>query len=299
MITVTKTPLRISIAGGSTDLQGYLDVYKRGKVVSFTPELFTYIILKRSSTKYYRVIYSRIENVLTSQEIQNDIARVVLSYFEMPPVEIMFTADIPSTGSGLASSSSYLISLIKACLEFKNLKWTQEEIGKVAIKLEREFNPLTGYQDVYGCLIGGFKTMTFGKDGLVDYRVFTPQMFYEYDFYLVPTEGTRSSTEVLATVDYKKVCKLLDVADIVDKALEKKNFEAVLLKIKEGWIDKQKTSSRIMNPSIKRIDKALSKHQGVLAWRLIGAGNGGYFLVVTEKKVKLSIEGIKIDLCTE
>jgi D-glycero-alpha-D-manno-heptose-7-phosphate kinase len=295
MITVTKTPLRISIAGGSTDLQGYLDVYKRGKVVSFTPELFTYIILKRSSTKYYRVIYSRIENVLTSQEIQNDIARVVLSYFEMPPVEVMFTADIPSTGSGLASSSSYLISLIKACLEFKNLKWTQEEIGKVAIKLEREFNPLTGYQDVYGCLIEGLKVMNFDENGLVDYKVFSSQIFYAYDFFLVPTEGTRSSTDILATVDYKKVRKLLDVADIVDEALQKENFEAVIMKIREGWINKQKTSPHIMNPKIKQIDKALSKCKGVLAWRLIGAGNGGYFLVVAEKETRLHIEGLKIN----
>lgn len=299
MIIITQTPLRISIAGGSTDLQGYLDLYEKGKVVSFTPDLYTYIILKKSSTKYYRIIYSRIENVLTSKEIQNDIARVVLSYFEIPPVEVMFTADIPSTGSGLASSSSYLISLIKACLKFKKLKWSQEKIGKLAIKLEREFNPLTGYQDVYGCLIGGFKTMTFNKDGLVDYKVFSPQIFSEYDFYLVPTEGTRSSTEVLATVDYKKVRKLKDVADIVDKALEKKNFEAVLLKIREGWLDKQKTSSRIMNPSIKQIDKSLAKHKGVLAWRLIGAGNGGYFLVITEKSLTFSLEAIKISLCTE
>lgn len=299
MVILTQTPLRISIAGGSTDLQGYLDVYKKGKVVSFTPDLYTYIILKKSSTKYYRIIYSRIENVLTSEEIQNDIARVVLSYFEMPPVEVMFTADIPSTGSGLASSSSYLISLIKACLKFKKLKWSQEKIGKLAIKLEREFNPLTGYQDVYGCLIEGFKVMSFDKDGLLDYKIFPSQMFDEYDLYLVPTEGTRSSTEVLATVDYKKVRRLMDVADIVDQALEKKNFEVVLLKIREGWLDKQKTSSRIMNPSIKQIDKSLAKHKGVLAWRLIGAGNGGYFLVITEKGITFNLEAIKINLCTE
>lgn len=294
MIIVTQTPLRISLAGGSTDLQGYLDVYKRGKVISFTPDLFTYIILKQSSTKYYRIIYSRIENVLTSQEIQNDIARVVLSYFEMPPVEVMFTADIPSTGSGLASSSSYLISLIKACLRFKNLEWSQEEIGKVAIQLEREFNPLTGYQDVYGCLIEGLKVMNFDENGLVDYKIFNPKIFHIYDFYLVPTEGTRSSTEILATVNYEKVYKLLDVADIVDEALEQENFEAVVMKIKEGWLSKQKTSPHIMNSKIKQIDKILSKCKEVLAWRLIGAGNGGYFLVITEKEAKLNIEGLKL-----
>lgn len=295
MIIVSKTPLRISIAGGSTDLQGYLNVYKRGKVISFTPELYTYIILKKSSTKYYRIIYSRIENVLTIPEIQNDVAKVVLQHFEMPPVEVMFTADIPSTGSGLASSSSYLLSLIKACLQFKKQKLSQKEIGKLAIKLERVFNPLTGYQDIYGCLIEGLKVMEFNQNGLAKYRVFSPEIFNRYNFYLIPTEGTRSSTEILATVDYKKVNKLLAVANVVESALEEEDFKTVLSKIKEGWLGKQKTSTHIMNDSVKQIDKALSKCKEVLAWRLIGAGNGGYFLVITEKKSKLPFEGIQIN----
>ena len=75
MITVTKCPLRISFAGGSTDLQGYLDKYGIGSVISFTPDLFTYIILKKSSSRYYKVVYSKVENVLSSKEIQNDVAK--------------------------------------------------------------------------------------------------------------------------------------------------------------------------------------------------------------------------------
>jgi hypothetical protein len=121
---ISKCPLRISLAGGSTDLQVYLDKYKKGAVVTFTSNLYTYITLKPSSTKYYRIIYSSIDNCLDPDEIKNDIAREVIKHFNLPPVEVIFTSDIPSTGSGLASSSSYLISMINAALAFKILTLT-------------------------------------------------------------------------------------------------------------------------------------------------------------------------------
>jgi len=165
MIQVTKQPLRISLAGGSTDLQEYLNKYDEGAVISFTPNLYTYIIMKKSSDEYYKIVYSNVEKVLKSQDIKNDIAREVLSYFNMPPVEVIFTADIPSSGSGLASSSSYMVNMIKACLQFMEKPMSILQVGKLAIELERKFNPLTGYQDAWGCLLSGFKIMIFNKNG--------------------------------------------------------------------------------------------------------------------------------------
>lgn len=80
---INKCPLRISLAGGSTDLQSYLDKYDYGAVITFTPNLYTYITLKPSSTKYYRIIYSSIDNCLEPDEIKNDIAREVIKYFNL------------------------------------------------------------------------------------------------------------------------------------------------------------------------------------------------------------------------
>ena len=78
----------------------------------------------------------------------------------MPPVQVTLTSDAYSQGSGLASSSSYIISLIKLCI-FKDQQMTDSEICKLAYELELKFNPYCGYQDPYGCGMGGFKRMEF------------------------------------------------------------------------------------------------------------------------------------------
>lgn len=299
MIIVTKCPLRISLAGGSTDLQAYLDKYETGSVVSFTPNLFTYIILKKSSSKYYKVVYSRIENVLTPDEIQNDVAREVLKYFEIPPVEVVFTADIPSTGSGLASSSSYLISLIKACLQFKEQEMSEWEVGKLAIQLERKFNPLTGYQDIYGCVYPGFKKLQFNKDGLVMLSQLPGGLFKKYDLYLVPVGGTRSSTDILSTIDLEEVRKMAPMSDLIIDAIVHSDYKRVCHLVQSGWELKKATSPNIVTKEIESTEKIISANQYVAAYRLVGAGNGGYFLVLTEKGYSLPLTNLKIELYDE
>jgi D-glycero-alpha-D-manno-heptose-7-phosphate kinase len=296
MIQITKTPFRISLAGGSTDLQGYLDRYGVGKVISFTPNLFTYIILKKSSTKYYKIVYSKIENVLTPEEIQNDIAREVLIHFDMPPVEVIFTADIASTGSGLASSSSYLISMIKACLEYKDIRMSSREIGKLAIEIERRFNPLAGYQDVFGCVDPYCKVLTFNKEGLEDCNYLPINFFGSYDFYLVPTEITRASTSILSTLNYEEVHKMSTTADLMLEAFNSLDNQKILDLINEGWKQKKTTSSSILTPAIKKLENKVSSIEGVLAYRLIGAGSGGYFLVICKKDSIFNLNQIKIEL---
>ena len=296
MIQVTKCPLRVSLAGGSTDLQGYLEKYGNGEVISFTPNLFTYIIMKVSSDEYYKVVYSKVERVLKPEEIKNDIAREVLSYFRMPPVEVIFTADIPSSGSGLASSTSYLINLIKACLQFKRVEAPESFIGELAIKLERKFNPLTGYQDVWGCLLKGLKVLRFNVNGLSSTQTLSPEIFDSFDFFLIPTDSTRSSTSVLETIDYEKVHSAVYITNEMKEAFRKKNFRKVSELINSGWEQKKLTSPSICNEQIDAIEEDLDKYPSVVARRLIGAGNGGYFLAVVEKGFELPFKKIKIDL---
>ena len=299
MIIVSKCPLRISLAGGSTDLQGYLDKYGNGSVISFTPNLFTYIILKKSSSKYYKVVYSRIENVLSPEEIQNDIAREVLTYFKMPPVEIVFTADIPSTGSGLASSSSYLIALIKACLEFKNEEIDLDKIGDLAIKLERRFNPLTGYQDIYGCLYPGFKKLSFVPTGLSSIVQIPPDLFNQYKFNLVPVGSTRNSTNVLSTVNFEEVNKMSSLVELMIDALIEKDYSRVCYLVQSGWNLKKETSPNITTKEIQRLEDLITRSPHVAACRLIGAGSGGYFLVISEKSYFLPWTNLKVELYDE
>ena len=299
MIQVTRCPLRISLAGGSTDLQEYLKQYKEGAVISFTPNLFTYIIMNRSSDDHYKVIYSNVERVVDTKDIKNDIAREVLTYFNMPPIEVIFTADIPSSGSGLASSSSYMVNLIKACLQFHKEEMTAAAIGKIAIMLERRFNPLTGYQDIWGCLLDGLKVLKFNENGLLSYQKLTTGIFDEYDFYLVSTNTTRSSTSILETIDYNKVHDMSLNTMLMWDAINDNDPSRVKHLINSGWEQKKLTSPSIVNEQVSTIEETLSKISSVAAWRLIGAGNGGYFLVLTKKNSYLPLKNIKISLYNE
>lgn len=281
---ISKCPLRISLAGGSTDLQSYLNKYQNGSVITFTPNLYTYITLKPSSTKYYRIIYSSIDNCIDPDEIKNDIAREVIKHFNLPPVEIIFTSDIPSTGSGLASSSSYLISMINAALAFKNEKLSKLELAKLALKIEHTFNPLTGYQDIYGCVFNGFKRLNFNNKGLDDVLYYDDSFFKYYDFHLIPTGVTRSSTNILSSLDIDKIHNLMKSLQDMNNYIEQNNFNSIFEEINNGWELKKQTSPEIINSKIKSLENKLTN---VLAKRLIGAGAGGYFLVIIEKNKKI------------
>jgi len=289
---ISKCPLRISLAGGSTDLQVYLDKYKKGAVVTFTPNLYTYITLKPSSTKYYRIIYSSIDNCLDPDEIKNDIAREVIKHFNLPPVEVIFTSDIPSTGSGLASSSSYLISMINAALAFKNKKLDKHELAKLALKIEHTFNPLTGYQDIYGCVFDQFKKLEFNSTGLSDISYYETTLFELYDMYLIPTGVTRSSTNVLSSLNVDKIHNLIDSVNNIDNYLKCNEYDPIFTEINIGWELKKLTSPEVSNIKISNLENKLND---VLAKRLIGAGAGGYFLVIIEKDKQVK-NGIPIKI---
>lgn len=291
---ISKCPLRISLAGGSTDLQAHLNKYNEGAVITFTPNLYTYISLKSSSNKYYRIIYSSIDNCLHPDEIKNDIAREVIKYFNLPPVEIIFTSDIPSTGSGLASSSSYLIAMINAALAFTNQKLSIEELAKLALKIEHTFNPLTGYQDIYGCVYSGFKKINFDKEGINSISYYTPDLFEHYNLHLVPTGITRSSTNILSTLDLSKIHSLMGPLKDMDSYLQNDKFKEVCKEINYSWELKKLTSPYIMDTKIANLDVKLS--QKTVARRLIGAGAGGYFLCFTYPNQKLKYNSIPINL---
>lgn len=117
---IASCPLRISLFGGSTDNPYFVDKYGYGSVISFACDLKTYVTISQDKFGFnqnqhkYIINYSKREEVSSVGEIQNEVVRVVLEYFCMPPVQVTLTSDAYSQGSGLASSSSYIISLIKA-----------------------------------------------------------------------------------------------------------------------------------------------------------------------------------------
>jgi D-glycero-alpha-D-manno-heptose-7-phosphate kinase len=309
MITV-KCPVRISLIGGGSDLDVYLNTHNRGSVISFTPNLYTYVsiykdVLGRNNLdKKYIVNYSIREEVSRIDDIQNDLVRLCLKQNNSKPCSLHLTSDIFSHGSGLAVSSSYSCALTYALNEFNEKTISEIECGRDAHLLEKQINPLLGLQDVYGCCVGGFKKIEFCKNEQYPKYTFLPtDLFNHFDLYLYYTGFTRSSTEVLKSV----VCPDKDilnplVAEAENLIIKQKYYEFMKL-IKLGWEEKKKMSKGAMiNHSLVELDTWISSLHNCVASKLCGAGNGGFFLVFFEKgtevpdgfkKISISKTGVR------
>lgn len=303
---IASCPLRVSLFGGSTDNPYFVEKYGKGSVISFTCNLKTYITLHEDKLGYnmqgrkYIVNYSKREETEFIGDIKNELVRVVLNYFGCFPLTVSMTSDAYSQGSGLASSSSYIIALIKCISMFNELHLTDIEICKLALELEQEMNPYCGYQDPYGCGIGGFKRIDFEKGGIIKYDFLSTELFTHYDTHLVFTGVTRNSKNVLqdVTVNIDKSLPLLQTVDEAYDALREKDFSLFLNLLNQSWEQKKATSSLITeNEQIQKIDQVLSESDNVLAHKLCGAGNGGFFLVFSKPDtLKIPYESIRIDV---
>ena len=285
-------PLRISMFGGSTDNPYFVEKYGYGSVISFTCDLKTYVTISQDKIGFnqekhrYLINYSRREEVKKIDDIQNEVVRTVLDYFKMPPVQVTLTSDAYSQGSGLASSSSYTISLIKACCLFLNIPIKEHDACKLAYKLERIYNPYCGYQDPYGCGMGGFKRIEFMGGDRIKYEYLPTDIFNHYDAHLVFTGVTRNSKKILKNIteNLEKVKPVLDIVELAYQSLLEKDYNTFLGYLKQGWEEKKKTSHSIVeNKKIKRIDEILENNNSVIAHKLCGAGNGGFFLTFSKK----------------
>jgi len=303
---VSSCPLRVSLFGGSTDNPYFIQKYGVGSVISFSCDLKTYITLHEDKLGYnmqgrkYIVNYSKREETEFIGDIKNELVRIVLNYFGCFPLTVSMTSDAYSQGSGLASSSSYIISLIKSISLFKDLHLTDIEICELAFKLEQEVNPYCGYQDPYGCGIGGFKKIDFEKGGIIKYEFLSTELFKKYDAHLVFTGITRNSKSVLQdiTTNIDKALPLLKTVEDAHYCLINKDYKTFLELLNHSWDQKKQTSSLITeNKVIQEIDKVLLETKEVIAHKLCGAGNGGFFLVFSEPDtLKIPYESIKIDV---
>lgn len=286
---IAKCPLRISLVGGSTDLDSFINRFGRGSIVGFPCNLYTSIILQRdklglNSEGKYVVSYSKKEVVSSIADIHNDVAREALQYFKIPPIGITFYSDIHSQGSGLASSSSYMNGIIKA-IHHIIPKYEHTDIQYVAHYLEKRFNPLLGQQDSYGCGIGGLKKIDFYPFPVCRPEIYEldSTIFEHLNMFLIPTNIYRKSTPILETVCLKNNSLLKLVEDMVD-VINNKDHNSFHKIINEGWQKKKESSNKITeNIKIQELDDKLNKDPDILSYKLCGAGNGGFFLVFTNK----------------
>jgi len=305
MITV-KCPVRISLIGGSSDLDSYIKKYNKGSVISFTPDLYTYVsvykdkIGKNNLEKKYIVNYSKREETNIIENIKNELVKEYFISENISPCSIHMTSDIFSYGSGLASSSSYSCGLVYAIEELHNNTLSNIECGIKAHNLEKKINPLLGLQDVFGCCIGGFKKIDFIPDKLPKYTFLPTKIFDLYNICLVYTGYTRNSTEVLKGVSVPETDTFNPLVERAEEYLMTEDYVSFLNIINEGWNEKKRTSKYVLeNNNLHELDIELSNMKGCVANKLCGAGNGGFFLCFFEKDIELPNSYYKINLTSE
>ncbi len=296
---ITQTPLRISFAGGLTDLP---DFYRQfgGCVVSTTIDKYIFVIInERFDDKIY-LNYSQKEIVDSVDEVKHDLVReAMLMTGVTSGVEITTLADVPSEGSGLGSSSSVTVGLLNALYAFKGDIQPAARLAEEAseIEIERCGKPV-GKQDQYIAAFGGLRCFHFRKDGEVDVErlpLDADQKRYLSDnLMLTYTDRTRSADAILAQQRDSMAEKDNHVQNIKSLAIETRdllsngNLDGLGEILDKGWQWKRGMADSVSDGPIDEI-YARAKEAGALGGKLCGAGAGGFFLIYTPHHLQTEV----------
>lgn len=284
---ITQTPLRISLAGGGTDLSAYYR-QRNGAVVSGAIDKYIYVILnKRFDDKIY-VSYSKKEIVDTMDEIQHELVREALRKANIQHgIEIAMMADIPSEGCGLGSSSSLTVGLLNAFYTYQGIQAPAEQLAREACEIEIEIcgKPI-GKQDQYIAAYGGVRYFEFREDDTVYTEpVGTAEhnRLLGADLHLFFTNRTRSADTILKEQTtqtpnrMQHLNRIRALADRARAAITAGRTSEIGVLLKENWELKKSLASGITTPEI---DEMVAKAHagGAVGCKVCGAGGGGFLL---------------------
>lgn len=288
---IVQTPLRISLAGGGTDLPGYFREHG-GQVVSTTIDKHIYVIVNaRYDDKIY-VDYTEKEIVHHVDEIKHDLVREAARMTGMTNgFEVAMMADIPSEGSGLGSSSSLTVGLLNAFYHYRGIQVEREQLADEACRIEIDIlgRPI-GRQDQYIAAYGGLCSITFrdenGKD-VVDVERLPLSEHEKHrmggNLLLFFTDIVRKSATILSeqqdrivdTVEAHHGIKGL--AEETKKALIDGEYDSIGEILARNWDLKKSLASGITNPEIDEMYSA-ALSGGAIGGKISGAGGGGFLL---------------------
>jgi len=288
---ITRTPFRITLGGGGTDLPAYYEKYG-GFLISAAINKYIYITVNKRFEKSIRVSYSKTEIVNGADEIQHPIVREALKLVDIKSnIEITSIADLPAK-SGLGSSCSFTVGLLNALHAYKKEYLQPKELAEEAFHIEAEIlkEPI-GKQDPYIAAYGGIISMDIDTKGnvKVDTHVLNEDVIdgLESNLLYFYTGLQRSASEVLAqqTTSVKK-----DENEVINAMHQIKEIcKETLARLKSGDIDwfgksldmhwniKKKISNKMSNSFIDRC-YSIAIENGAIGGKIMGAGGGGFFM---------------------
>ena len=286
---ITQTPLRVSLAGGGTDLKAFYDL-EPGRTISLAIDKYVFVIVsQRFDAKIY-VNYTRKEIVDHVDELQHELVRDAMRITGLSNgVEVTMLADIPSEGSGLGSSSSLTVGLLNAFHMYEGRQVTAEQLAREACQIEIDLcgKPI-GKQDQYIAAYGGIHEFEYHADGTVGVRrIKVPPADCRRlgaELMLFYTDITRKSSEILteqrsqtvANADYLRQLKH-GVPQVIT-ALESGRLDLIGDVLDQSWTLKKKLANNISNKGIDEMYQ-LALSAGATGGKIAGAGGGGFLLL--------------------
>ena len=298
---ITKSPLRITLGGGGTDLASYYSQHE-GFLISAAIDKYVYITINDNFVKELCLKYSKIERVKDIELIQHPIFREALKQVEIenPWLDINSIADIPA-GTGLGSSGSFTTALLKALHTYKGESIGSRALAEEACKIEIEkLGEHIGKQDQYIASYGGIQCMYIERNGFVDMIPLrlTPEQLYNLEDNLIMffTGYSHSASEILSTQDNKSkenneeminnLHFTKQLAYDTKRALIQGRIEDLAQLMNTHWWNKKQRSNEMSNPVIDEMYDYAMKN-GAIGGKLIGAGGGGFLLFVCPDKPRL------------
>ena len=297
---IARSPLRISLGGGGTDLPSYYREYG-GFVISAAIDRYVYITLHETFGEQFIVKYSEMEKVDSIGEIRHPLIREALKLSDVTAgLEITSMSDIPA-GTGLGSSGSFTTALLYALHLLNRKALSKHDLADLACCIEIDIlDEPVGKQDQYIAAFGGIQCLDFRRDGTVGVEPLhlSPETFsnLEDNLTLFFTGFSRSASDILRDQDIRSKqndSTMIDNLHFVKQlgcqsksALESGNLRGFAEIMHVHWEHKKKRSPGMSNSDVDECYQ-LARESGALGGKLIGAGGGGFLMFYTEDKTRL------------
>lgn len=299
---ITQTPLRISFAGGGTDLAKFYKKYG-GAVLSSGIDKYVFSIVKERFDEDIYLNYMKKEIVGSLGEIQHELIREAMKKAGvLSGVEITTLSDIPASGSGLGSSSSITVALLQSLYLHAGKIVDAETLARDACEIEIDIlgGPI-GKQDQYIAAHGGLNIFEFNADGsvvVIPIQINTDDLNYLSSCLMLFYTGKTRSANTILTEQSKNINKKISIMKqmkaqvyILKEAFEKKNFDYLGESLDAGWELKKQLAGGVSNPEIDDMYKK-AKKGGALGGKIAGAGGGGFLLLYVPLKNQSKVRSV-------
>ena len=292
---IVSAPYRISLGGGGTDLPFYASKKGGELITGAINEYITVMVAKRIIDKKIFLQYSQTEMVNSLDQISHEILREILRYFKISDSFQVATFSTMPTFTGLGASSTLIVALLKAIRELYGKPTSQIKLAEEAYHVEREILGLSGgFQDQYISALGGIQVLKINKDLKVSTKALKIEekslKKLQTSLFLVHAGIDRNSEKIIDS--QKKALGIIDAYDQI-KSIGKLSVDYILngeidklgKAMDDHWKIKKKMSQEMSNSNIDNMYLEL-KSFGSIGGKIIGAGGGGFFLMVVNKNRK-------------